>query len=38
MTSALFDFAIGWMIVSIPLGLAVLVAGIIETVQKRRAK
>ena len=38
MINALFDIAVGIAIVCIPLGLAVLVAGIIETVKERKTK
>ena len=38
MNSALFDFAVGFAIVCLPLGLAVSIVGIIETIQERRTK
>ena len=38
MINALFDFAVGIAILCIPLGLVVLVAGIIETVKERKTK
>ena len=38
MINSMFDFAVGFAIVCIPLGLVVLVAGIIETVKERKTK
>ena len=38
MINALFDFAVGIAILCIPLGLAVSIVGIIETIQERRTK
>ena len=38
MINALFDFAVGFTILCIPLGLAVSIVGIIETVKERKTK
>jgi hypothetical protein len=38
MFDQLFNFAVGWAILCVPMGLAVLVAGLIEESRERRGR
>lgn len=38
MLDQLFDLAVGWAILCVPMGLGVLTAGIIETRRERRGR